>query len=418
MLNYPYKSSPTFEYTMPMFILFDNGISVTTDFYRSCLESKTLTLNVDYLNVCKNINSIPQSFETPFKEIKIVSPYPYFKDEYKHMFDNDVQEYDKTFDECVDIVVKQIEEDILRWWNPNRLHVMFHSAGNDSRMVSAMINKIRETEGNDWLGEIKFVCAKPEQKEFVSIMKHLNYKPEQYVLLNKEHNSNVGYRHYDLETKDNLSEACAFASFYTVETNLLNAAYLRENWKNIDYIGATLFNYLFSYPIPDVNPDYVYCKNNKLNGYLDKYYARTASKWVTTLYNRCNDYLLIGNGYKQLENAIKTPNKYKVTIDNNKLTDKMRYAISEKISKHIMQIPLFEYVNNIWRTTSEDEITYLDNLYFKSKFYSDLSEKFNFVKDAKPGLSDNTHMHNFSQAMLPLAMLYDKLIESNKKIDV
>lgn len=60
---------------------------------------------------------------------------------------------------------------IERYWNPSKFHVIFHSAGWDSRIINAAIRTLYRHYGQDWLGDILFLCNRWEAEPFREIMK-------------------------------------------------------------------------------------------------------------------------------------------------------------------------------------------------------------------------------------------------------
>jgi hypothetical protein len=62
-----------------------------------------------------------------------------------------------------------ITESIAHSWNPSAFHVIFHSSGYDSRIISAAINRLSKN-GKEWLGNTLFLSNRWEAKEFTEIM--------------------------------------------------------------------------------------------------------------------------------------------------------------------------------------------------------------------------------------------------------
>jgi len=75
-------------------------------------------------------------------------------------------------------LIKALECVIEQSWRPDRFHLICHSSGYDSRIVSYLIKRIAERRGKSWLGDILFVCWKPEIKQFRQIMAYEGWAPE------------------------------------------------------------------------------------------------------------------------------------------------------------------------------------------------------------------------------------------------
>ena len=56
-------------------------------------------------------------------------------------------------------------------WEPGKFHLVYHSSGWDSRIISAAIRRLYEAQGPDWLGAVLFVCIGNETDGFVDIMR-------------------------------------------------------------------------------------------------------------------------------------------------------------------------------------------------------------------------------------------------------
>ncbi|HPD11189.1 MAG TPA: hypothetical protein PLN56_09385 [Methanoregulaceae archaeon] len=62
------------------------------------------------------------------------------------------------------------KEGIYKAWDSSRFHVVLHSSGHDSRMVSWAIKELTEAHGFDWLGDVLFFELNWETEQFHKIM--------------------------------------------------------------------------------------------------------------------------------------------------------------------------------------------------------------------------------------------------------
>jgi hypothetical protein len=67
-------------------------------------------------------------------------------------------------------IVAGIRQHLETYWDSSKVHIMPHSSGFDSRIVSYIIKQIAEERGKDWLGEIYFFCLAPEVSDYYEIM--------------------------------------------------------------------------------------------------------------------------------------------------------------------------------------------------------------------------------------------------------
>ena len=87
--------------------------------------------------------------------------------------------------EYIEKVLKALKENIIRTWDPERNHLMFHSGGYDSRVISYILSQLREEKGKDWIGKLNFICWEPEGDIFKQIMKFEGWNESQYHIYNE-----------------------------------------------------------------------------------------------------------------------------------------------------------------------------------------------------------------------------------------
>jgi hypothetical protein len=64
---------------------------------------------------------------------------------------------------------------VRRSWNPLARHIVMHSSGFDTRLLTGVLRKVASEEGNNWLGEVKFVCFQPEIQDARKIFNHVGW---------------------------------------------------------------------------------------------------------------------------------------------------------------------------------------------------------------------------------------------------
>jgi len=77
-------------------------------------------------------------------------------------------------------------------WTPGKIHIMPHSSGYDSRLISAILMRLADKNGIEWLGEMRFVCWEPEIRYFRRLMHHMGW-PEHFICPVKEGAGPVDY---------------------------------------------------------------------------------------------------------------------------------------------------------------------------------------------------------------------------------
>ena len=102
--------------------------------------------------------------DTIFKEVTF--------NEYKHTpetekFLNTEHKKISGIEEMYDILKNVIE----RKWDTTKTHVVGHSSGYDSRVMSQIIKELGEKHGDDWLGDVIYIETLGEKEGFKRIMK-------------------------------------------------------------------------------------------------------------------------------------------------------------------------------------------------------------------------------------------------------
>lgn len=76
-----------------------------------------------------------------------------------------------------DLITYTIEQT----WDAEAFHIVFHSSGWDSRIISSAIKRLVETNGKDWLGKgVLFLSNRWEASEFEAIMQIQGWDKSQY----------------------------------------------------------------------------------------------------------------------------------------------------------------------------------------------------------------------------------------------
>lgn len=118
---------------------------------------KNLTLaTYDRILSCADTKSC---FTTPFEEIVVV---PYAEVQHKHMpwveeFLNETHIRKPTTPRSYATgLLNHVELAIYRTWDPKKFHVVSHSSGYDTRLISIAIKNLYNDLGDEWLGDLVF----------------------------------------------------------------------------------------------------------------------------------------------------------------------------------------------------------------------------------------------------------------------
>lgn len=124
------------------------------------------------------------SHRTLFREIRVVPALDTWNEEVRNL---DVMPVEGPVAdaEFAHAAFDAIKGALYRAWNPAKFHVVLHSGGWDSRIVSECICRLREEHGDDWLGRVLFVEANGEAGAFKLIMRAQGWDESQFVVYNE-----------------------------------------------------------------------------------------------------------------------------------------------------------------------------------------------------------------------------------------
>ncbi len=74
--------------------------------------------------------------------------------------------------------IEALKRHIAHCWVPEKTHIVMHSSGYDSRLLSRLIFDISQERGGQWLGATAFVCFQPEIERAEAVFEHVWRKAE------------------------------------------------------------------------------------------------------------------------------------------------------------------------------------------------------------------------------------------------
>lgn len=182
------------ENTYPIWGIYTAGGNESINFIELCRSLKRFTVDSRYFN---RGYAISDPTETIIKEVKMLLPHQKIDKKYEGL----LGKQEMKLNDMAVITPKlkaALKEYIVSQWNPNEKHLMFHSSGFDSRIVSGILAELRVEKGKDWIGDIHFRCHQPEGAMFERIMKAEGWDTTQYSNF-----CGPEYDHYDIGRADN-----------------------------------------------------------------------------------------------------------------------------------------------------------------------------------------------------------------------
>lgn len=173
-------------------------------------------------------------------------------------------------------VLETLKEYIKETWSKTKHHVVFHSSGWDSRIISTIIRQLYVELGDSWLGELKFVCMGSECKNVKSILEIEGWNSELGIILQLDdayfmHNLNFqmvwkyvnGYAPYPINN-----------SLWGVN-ELKRRHMIPESPSETQVWAASFFNELISFISNR--------ERNTVNDFLKRYYYCTYAQFASAL---------------------------------------------------------------------------------------------------------------------------------------
>ena len=146
-------------------------------FFRKVPISVKKTYGVMASNFCSNFTIKRNSL---FKEIEVISlSIPEFM---RSLFKKRVRVKTIKPEVLASTLVDRITSFMENNWNTSKAHIMPHSSGYDSRLISVILKKLTDKNGVDWLGDLYFISWDPEVKGFKDIMAHEQW-PEKHQII-------------------------------------------------------------------------------------------------------------------------------------------------------------------------------------------------------------------------------------------
>lgn len=138
-----------------------------------------LTLDPNYMGT----RGIPF---TLFKEIRLVPFKELVTEEMEKLFTTRSGSIKMEKPQFFSRLREKLNDIVVANWKPELNHIMLHSSGIDSRIISWSIRNLFRKNGSDWLGRIVFLCSKNEGSSFKKIMEYEGWKKNQYLVVGEE----------------------------------------------------------------------------------------------------------------------------------------------------------------------------------------------------------------------------------------
>lgn len=358
--------------------------SLKTTFHRG-IYTNGQEMDYDYIRLAKKTNLTfderflrrefrPKWYETPFKEIRFTFPGERSRDK-EILQPISVTELDLR--SYIELLKNKIKDYFRKMLVPEEKYIVMHSAGYDSRILSACLMELR---GEIETRNIHFRCHQPECEGFFKIMEMEGWPKDQYSCYpGKEKNYyEVGGT---LNGFQNYNQAMRFWGDIVKD---------EKEWIAIGGFGA---NEYFKYVGKNLIRKNKRTNCEQLDMLLDNY--PDEGQWEGLWMRNFKDVYLPYLGYEFMKEAFRVKKEW---CKFNGETDLFRIAVSKSFNIGIENIAHGKH-HYIWNLNED----YLNKRYYSSQFYKDYPLKgLNFIKG----------MYKFDAKIWGFMTVYDEIRNS------
>jgi hypothetical protein len=346
------------------------------------------------LNQCNSI-TIDVNSQTGIKEIGIKDFRSYIPENFFHLCQPKEPNYDFDVTGFANILIEKLFKYIEDVWDNNVKHLVFHSGGRDSRIISYILSQMRN-ESPDFIGDIHFVCHEPEGELFKKVMKIQGWKESQYSVYNDGVDNRIDY--YDWgDFKNNVG------AFYPPGINFHEHVVHKDEENKVCIVSGNFGGEQFNYRAADSTFSLARTKtNNRLDDMVR--FAGNNMCFYSEGYNKWFDILQPYLSYEFLNTSFRIPEEMITTVNGQRGTDNIRDTMLELLGN---KLPF--HVGHAYNVSySEKKRQEVNRMFRKSKFYGDFSENYDIVKNADPG--KDLPQKTISTKLYGLATAYQEAI--------
>lgn len=132
---------------------------------------------------------------TIFNEVNVVPFTEAYDDELKNFGMEKIDTIPVSRQEFSGRLFNKLMEIVESTWKPEKFHVLPHSSGFDSRVLSTILKRLKEKHGEAWLGDYLFVESHGEASGFYDSMDILGWDRSKCVVINKGAHPHEAHAH-------------------------------------------------------------------------------------------------------------------------------------------------------------------------------------------------------------------------------
>ena len=199
--------------------VFASDSQKSVDFYRACPSELTVDPAFTAQTMYKGVQG-----PTLFREVQRVSWRDSIQSEVQALIDAPAGGKNESEEAFAHRILNALAYVIYNTWDPTRFHLILHSSGYDSRLLSLALKKLWVRFGDEWLGGIHFVCQEWEWPVFEQIMQHEGWPESSYTSYKRDEDPHEHWKEaisLDAWRGINGPRGIPFCPIYTVPTELM-----------------------------------------------------------------------------------------------------------------------------------------------------------------------------------------------------
>lgn len=270
-----------------------------------------------------------------------------------------------------EMYIERIKTFISRYWKECKHHIMIHSGGYDSRIISKILFDYKGEIGNKEFGTIKLVCFKPELDSMEIVAKKIGWKNEDLILVG---NTEKDLDYYRFLFKD----LCILGKLLNEGNRTLYTVVNTEEIKKLNYKQEDTFYIAGLYA--DELLSHNIRKYKDLSFFAASHFADFSYECVGVskfmFPNLSYDILKLFSDFHIQRN--------KTEPKKNMLSDEFKLVVLQKLDEDLVNIPNPRFsLSKLYKTVgySEDQIiseetrSIIDNNIKKSWYYKNFKEE-------------------------------------------
>lgn len=161
-------------------------------FHEVCPEKLTLNKNL-HPKIFKELTDGWNG--TIFNEVNVVPFVEAYDTETKNFYMEGISRVIVGKEEFAKCMFNKLMSVIEDTWIPEKFHVIPHSSGYDSRLISTILKRLKKKHGSDWIGDYLFVEAHGESDHALEAIVMEGWKKSHYIVINENVNSSEAHAH-------------------------------------------------------------------------------------------------------------------------------------------------------------------------------------------------------------------------------